>query len=158
MEDGDTWSQHHNNKGWLMRRPGLKGWGDALLSFINPLASFRLERTGRNCSTLFYCPAFNAANFFISICLSSNLYLLCVILHLAAVAVRHVDLASNRRRFVSEDRIANTFANKRHTYGQLWKLNTRVRAKSGRKTDRNRYPPALAVNIFSRNPDAISKF
>lgn len=58
-----------------MRSPALKGWGDALLSFINPFASFRLERTGRNCSTLFYCQAFNATNF-ISICLSSNLFLL----------------------------------------------------------------------------------
>ena len=59
-----------------MRSLALKGWGDALLSFINPFASFRLERTGRNCSTLFYCQAFNATNFIISICLSSNLFLL----------------------------------------------------------------------------------
>ena len=50
-----------------MRSPAFKERGDAVLSFINPFASFRLDRTGRNCSTLFYCQAFNATNFFISV-------------------------------------------------------------------------------------------
>ena len=59
-----------------MRSPVLKGWGEALLSFTNPFASFRLEKTGRNCSTLFYCQAFNTTNYFISVSLSSNLFLL----------------------------------------------------------------------------------
>jgi len=115
-----------------MRSPALKGWGDALLSFINPFASFRLERTGRNCSTLFYCQAFNETNFFISICLSSNLFL--------------SKQSSQHSAFLEEGRTANTFGNKYEICEKLRKLNTSIRAKS----EREPRSPCLGVHIFSK--------
>jgi len=94
-----------------MRSPVLKGWGEALLSFTNPFASFRLERTGRNCSTLFYCQAFNATNFFISVCPSSNLFLLSnpAVVCSCNMGCRY---CCKQSTFLAESWIANTFEDK----------------------------------------------
>lgn len=111
-----------------MRSPALKGWGDALLSFNNPFASFRLERTGRNCSTLFYCQALNATNFFISVCLPSNMFLLSnpEFVCSCSMGCRYCRQQSTS---LAEDWITNTFENKYEIYEKLRKLNTSIRAK-----------------------------
>jgi len=97
MEDGDTWSQHHNNKGWLMRSPALKGWGVRCFLSSTPLPHFVLREpagTAAPCFTVKHSTRLTSSSPFVcqAICL------LQAIQHLSAVAIRDADTATNKAR------------------------------------------------------------